>query len=348
MQLSKRAKTDEELIAEIKEDIRRDAEILFERLKSQKEIITPSYRKESTHLNFYYQLGDYSRRLIYGKHQSIFGTVMISVILLAAVHTGIQTYEEFSQKNSFPLLVVDWFIFSFFAVEFILKIFAEKSKPYLYFVGKDGIWNSFDFIVLVFCLPGPYTSRLSRGNGGIIRLVTRLSRLMRVAKLLKRIPTLKVILTGMVTGLESISYILVVMFLFVYVFAVVGVIVFHKSDPFFFGSIPVAMMTLFHALTYDNWDFNIYINMYGCDNFNGGVYITRGNYSDDEWAAVPAMYRCDNPQKSPGFAIVYWIGFAIISSLILLNLFIGSITISMQMSLNEVTMEAEEVRVFLC
>ena len=201
-----------------------------------------------------------------------------------------------------------------------------------FFTGPDGIWNTFDVLVVVFCIPAMPSGK---GNASILRLITRLCQPAKILRI-RSMPAFQVLLEGLLESMNSIGYILAIMLLVVYLYAVVGVIVFSKSDPFYFGSIQVAVMTLFHTISYDEWVKNFYINFYGCDMYHGGIYIESGNET------LP-MYRCNEP-KGTWFAAVYWVSFIVFSALLLLSMFVGTLTMRMEEALTGVHMEAVEVR----
>ena len=141
-----------------------------------------------------------------------------------------------------------------FTFECIVKIFAEGVHPIKYWLGPDKFWNNFDFWLVLICwLP-------MGGNVAFLRLL----RLMRLLKLVGKVKQLQVIVMGLLKGLSSVSYIMVLMLLIFYLFAVLGVGSFRKNDPFHFGSIGIAMLTLFRCSTLEDWSDVMYINMYGC------------------------------------------------------------------------------------
>jgi hypothetical protein len=54
-------------------------------------------------------------------------------------------------------------------------------------------------------------------------------------------------------------------------YAVVGVMCFRRNDPFHFGSIGTAMVSLFVCATFDGWTNFVFINYFGCNSQNSGV-----------------------------------------------------------------------------
>ena len=325
-------KSDEELGEELKEEFQ----------AQQLSVLKVEESQAAGLLYWYFYAGNFANELTRGKYEQLFGFFMILIIILAAANAGLETNPAYPVTDG---SITDLVVLAAFCVEFAAKVVAEKAKPHRYFTGSDGLWNTFDFLVLIFCLLGSVQNTFSFGKSSIARLLTRLLRITRVVKLLKRIPSLHVIIKGLIGGLESIGYILLLLILFVYIFAVVGVIYFSEHDPFNFRDVPVAMMTLLRALTYDNWGINVGISMHGCAAFTGGVYpsLPANAKADEFWPGVPEMYRCDRPKGMQGFALAYWVSFVVITGLILLSLFIGTITINMQASLEEVRRDNEEV-----
>lgn len=63
-----------------------------------------------------------------------------------------------------------------------------------------------------------------------------------------QVPRLKIIAMGLIGGLRSIAYILLLLLLVFYIFGVAGISLFGDNDPFHFKTIPRALLTLFRAV----------------------------------------------------------------------------------------------------
>jgi voltage-gated sodium channel len=100
----------------------------------------------------------------------------------------------------------------------------------------------------------------------------RLLRLMRLLKLVGKVKQLQVIVMGLVKGLSSVTYILLLMFLVFYLYAIIGIMAFRYNDPFHFGGVGTAMITLFRIATLESWTNILYINYFGCDTQYGNAY----------------------------------------------------------------------------
>jgi len=92
-------------------------------------------------------------------------------------------------------------------------------------------------------------------------------------KLLKKIQQLQMIVMGLLGGLSSIGYIVILLLLVFYLYAIVGVMYFAKNDPWHFGTLHIAMLSLFRASTLEDWTEMMYIAMYGCSDFQD-IYCT--------------------------------------------------------------------------
>jgi hypothetical protein len=108
--------------------------------------------------------------------------------------------------------------------------------------------------------------------------------------------------------------------LFIYVYAILGQVLFQESDPHNFGRLHYAMLVLFQQTTFDGWSAIMYTTQYGCDQNSYGGYDS--NYA----------YECQNPKKQWAESAIYWIVFVIIGGLVLLSLFIGVVGIGMEES----------------
>jgi voltage-gated sodium channel len=102
------------------------------------------------------------------------------------------------------------------------------------------------------------------GNVAFLRLL----RLMRLLKLVGKVKQLSIIVNGLGVGLSSVSYILLLLLLIFYVFAILGVSTFRKNDPFHYGGLGVAMVSLFRIATLEAWSNDLGIASYGCKSQN--------------------------------------------------------------------------------
>ena len=137
---------------------------------------------------------------------------------------------------------MDATILGVFSAEITLKIMAEGMDPIRYFIGTSWHWNCFDFTIVLFSMPF-----LPFGGGQVAFL--RLIRLMRLAKVFRRVPQLRMIMTGLIGGLKSIVYIVILLLLVFYLYAIAGIFFFRGNDPWHFRSIAISLTSLFRLAT---------------------------------------------------------------------------------------------------
>ena len=150
-----------------------------------------------------------------------------------------------------------------FTIECVVKLVAEGEHPRRYF---EDPWNAFDFVVVV---SGFLESALPF-NASVLRLV----KLLRVFKLARTFPSLRIIVEALLGTLSSVSYIMVMIVTLNFIFASMGILFFGANDPEHFGDLPRAMMAVWQTETLDGWEDTLYINMYGCNRY--GYYDLRG------------------------------------------------------------------------
>lgn len=243
-----------------------------------------------------------------------FQTSIIIVIFLAGILVGIQTYDIQDESVIDVTTTLDELVMAIFIIEIVVKMAAEGHKPLLFF--KDA-WNVFDFFIVVVGL-------MPFGGGAVTAL--RLVRLLRVLKLVRALPKLRILVMGLLRSLSSIAYIGLLLGLLFYLYAVLGVSVFGANDPVLMGTLHIAFLTLFRCATLEDWTDVMYIAMEGCENYG---------YDGIE-------DKCTDSQPQGLMGAIYFCSFIILSSMMILNLFIGVITTSMQEAKTALTAEMEE------
>jgi len=244
-----------------------------------------------------------------------FINIMTIVILGAGITVGLNTDPVLSETFSVELNIVDSLILYVFIFELILKLVAECFHPWHYF--HDG-WNCFDFVVVV--------GSIGLGGTDSASLITvlRLLRLLRVLKLMRAVSELQVITSALLNGMSSMIYIVLILVLFFYFFAIIGITFLADNDPWHFAVLHTAVTSLFQVATFDNWWSMMAISLYGCE-------AQPGNY--------PTMCTTNHPQFI--FAAVFFTAVVLVGGLVLLTLFIGVVSMSMEEANVETRKEIE-------
>ena len=128
-----------------------------------------------------------------------------------------------------------------FIVEALLKMLALAPRSDRYF--RDG-WNVFDFLVIVFSLV-PAT--------GGFAMVARLARLARVLRLISAVRELRLIVAALVRSIPSVGYVILLMSIIVYIYAIIGYQLFHEHDPTHWRNLGISVLTLFNIITLEGW-----------------------------------------------------------------------------------------------
>lgn len=160
------------------------------------------------------------------------------------------------------------------------------------------------------------------------------------------------IVGGLIRGFRSVTYILIFILLVFYIFAVVGVIVLRKNDPFLFGSVGMAMITMYRIATFEAWTNVVMVSFYGCNTqhmlvanwlyvgVNGSAPFAPGGlgkknvYIDTDFGQFNDRV-CWHPRKHAAFASVYFYIFALLGGFVLLSLFIGAVCNGMDEAIAE-------------
>ena len=239
-----------------------------------------------------------------------------------------------------------------FAMECVLKLVSYGFNPKEYFLDEeDGGFNSFDFAIVVtgFCFIG-------NADGSAIGAL-RLLRLLRLLTFIKGVPQLRVIVSGLLSGAKSVSYIVILLFLVNYLFSIMGCLFFGINDTARFGTVPSSMMSLFQVSTLASWTSIAYTSMFGCrsyqqDPYNGmNVPDANGIWTED---AHPSRiftrmgqfqgFRCDDNLPKPGLTFAFFSIYIVLTSWVIMSLFIGVISMGMFDALEKMKADTKQQR----
>jgi voltage-gated sodium channel len=163
------------------------------------------------------------------------------VILANAAILGLETYEGIERDAGDTLDLLNDLFLGIFVVELLLRFASYGSRPQDFF--RSG-WNVFDLVVV----GAAFAPGLSE-NSTLLRLV-RLARVVRVIRLL---PDVRILLVAMARSLPPMLSLAVLAALVLYVYAMVGWMLFGDEDPARWGDIGQAVLTMFVLLTLENF-----------------------------------------------------------------------------------------------
>jgi voltage-gated sodium channel len=241
-----------------------------------------------------------SKCLMEIEQHPLFSNFINLMIILAGIVVGLETSEELVREYAQTFHALDLGIKYIFLVEILIRLIPKWNRPLVFL--SNG-WNVFDSL-LVFLSFLPF---------GTYPFVLRVVRLLRFTRIFRRIPQLRIIVISLFQSTKPIGFVGILLLLLIYIYGVIGTTTFSKNDPIHFGNLPISMISLFRAATFEDWTDLMYIQMYGCDTYG---------YKD-------AAEQCTSPSKLPVASVFYFISFIVISGLVILNLVIGVIIQSM-------------------
>ena len=252
----------------------------------------------------------------------LFNNFILFVIGLAALVVGMQTYKNFEAQHHVTLNALDSIILGIFILEVLVKIVAQGRDPLNYF--KDS-WNIFDFSIVVVCI-------LPIESNDFVA-VLRLARVLRVLKLVSALPRLQVLVGAVLKSVPSIGYVFLLATIHFYIYGCMATFLYSDNDPVHFRNLQTSMLSLFRAVTLEDWTDLMYINMYGSANYG---------YDESSYTMLAELGFTRDQIKSnssPFGAAIFFVSFVITGAMIVLNLFVGVMLTGMEDAKKEQELE---------
>lgn len=170
-----------------------------------------------------------------------FNLSIAAVIIANAVVLGLETFPEIASTYADALAFANNACYAVFVVELVLRFASYGRRPQDFFTNG---WNVFDLIIIGgVWIPGV------RDNVTLLRLL----RLARIARLLRFLPDARVLIATIVRSIPPLGSIVVLTFLVLFLYGMVGWSLFGTALPDSWGTITQAMLTLFVLLTLENF-----------------------------------------------------------------------------------------------
>ncbi|MFI6802939.1 ion transporter [Streptosporangium canum] len=166
-----------------------------------------------------------------------FHQVIIAIIVINAATLGLETSATAVERYGTALAVVDHLALYIFVLELVAKMYVYRRGFF-----RDP-WNLFDIMIV--------TVSLLPTAGGLS--VLRALRILRALRLISVVPSLRRVVTALLTAVPGMTSIVVLLGLVLYVTAVMGTKLYHATAPEYFGDLPTSLFTLFQMMTGDAW-----------------------------------------------------------------------------------------------
>jgi len=166
---------------------------------------------------------------------------IIGVIVFNAIMLGLQTSDYLESNFGLWFDIMDIFIPAIFTFELVIKLYAFDFRFF-----KSG-WNIFDFVIVIFSLI-PET--------GVLRVLRSL-RILRILRVIRKLPRLRMLVEAVLDSLPSLNWVILMLLLVYYVYALIGTLTFGPSFDDWFGTLGKSMYSLFQIMTLESWSMGI-------------------------------------------------------------------------------------------
>jgi len=168
------------------------------------------------------------------------------VIILNAIILFVMGFPGL--QDSLVLEGVDLIFTVFFALEAFFKI-----RMYGWYLYIRNPWNKFDFFLVAISFPSLFAFLAFVPDVSFL-LVFRLLRILRILRFLKFIPNIKEMFAGISRAFRASIFILIVLFIYNLLLAVLSTFLFGKIAPSHFGNPLLSLFSIFQIFTVEGWN----------------------------------------------------------------------------------------------
>ncbi|MCQ4258930.1 ion transporter [Stutzerimonas stutzeri] len=166
---------------------------------------------------------------------------ILLLIVINAVILGMQTSASVMARWGDVLVLLDTIILAVFVAEITARIYVHRAAFF-----RDP-WSLFDFAVVAIALV-PASGQLS---------VLRALRVLRVMRMVTMVPSMRRVVSALLSAIPGLGSIAMVLGLVFYVSAVIATGLFSADFPEWFGTLGRSVYTLFQVMTLESWSMGI-------------------------------------------------------------------------------------------
>lgn len=181
------------------------------------------------------QIVRFSHRIVQMKS---FDRVVMVIVIANSILLGMRTAPSLVADFKDWMDLANQVVLGVFIVEAALKMLALAPRSDRYF--RDA-WNVFDFSVIVLGLI-PVTGEFAL-----------IFRLLRIVRLISVIEGLRVIVGTLIRSLVGVGYIILMVCIVTYIYAIIGSLLFQDHDPEHWHNLGTSILTLFTIITLEAW-----------------------------------------------------------------------------------------------
>ncbi len=168
-------------------------------------------------------------------------TIITAVIVLNAIVLGLETSPAVMASVGPLLMAADKVMLAIFVAEIAARLYVHRLRFF-----RDP-WSVFDFVVVGVALV-PATGAFS---------VLRALRVLRVLRLITVAPSLRKVVSALISAMPGMGAIVMLLGLIFYVASVMATMLFGEQFPQWFGSLGASAYSLFQIMTLESWSMGI-------------------------------------------------------------------------------------------
>lgn len=172
---------------------------------------------------------------------------VFTVIAINAFTLFLDAFPTIHEISHDVLFWIDYACVVFFLFEILLKVREFTFRGYW-----SNKWNRFDFIIVMISLPVLLSPFFDLRSFSVF-LILRMSRLLRLFKVLRFIPNGELIAAGLIRSLKASVSVFLALFFLNLLFALGATMIFGDELPEHFGNPIVSIYTLFRVFTVEGW-----------------------------------------------------------------------------------------------
>ena len=274
--------------------------------------------------------GEGLRRIIFDLVTTDEFDAVIMILIIANVLVMSMTHADMSDEWTSTLFFLNTVFAAIFLLEAILKLIAFGFG---YFIDA---WNRFDFAVVCLSLVGFAVTVFTEASASYLNLL-RVARVVRIFRLIPKAKGLRTLFQTLLYSLPALGNVGSVLFLFFFIFAVLGMNLFGKVR-FSSGGLHryanfeqfgFSMLTLFRMATGEAWNGIMHDTMIVTDCIlvqdPSTGELSYVDQDDPGWSSLDEKYYTNQCSPHPLISIVYFCFFILLCAFVMLNLVIAVI-----------------------
>jgi len=232
------------------------------------------------------------------------GCILVNIIVMACAT------DTMSDTHALTLAVLNYIFTVIFLLEMVLKHIGLGLKQYW----RDG-WNRFDGTIVILSAVF-FVLTVSGTTIAFDPTIARVFRMLRIFRVIKRAKAIKQLIYTLIFSMPALANVALLMLLLFFVYACMGMSLFGKvkHGEFInihanFETFPRAMLVLIRMATGESW--------------NGIMHdaMISTPFCDESDDCIATATCCGDST----FAIIYFVSFTFVSSLVMMNIFVAVI-----------------------